>query len=174
MELFEKISSTISAAGKDGLNKAKEWTDTAKIMIDIKEREGAIYRLYRELGRAYFEDHKDDAAPEYSQIIAINAALEEIEQLKSNKDEIRGVRRCSKCGRIISSQAKFCAECGAKCEVPVETVDGEVVDSAEAEGAQEAEVVEEAEKTFEEAGADVKAEEAESDETTGEKCNCCE
>lgn len=45
----------------------------------------------------------------------------------------------------MSREANFCSNCGAKCEA-AETVDGEVVDSAEAEGAAEAdaEVVEEA------------------------------
>ena len=145
MAFFDKLGNTISAAGKDGINKAREWKDTAKISVDIKEREGAIQKMYRELGKAYYRDHKDDEAPDYEQIAAIKAAFEEIGELKANKDEIRGIRRCPECGQIMSREANFCSNCGAKCEA-AETVDGEVVDSAEAEGAAEAdaEVVEEA------------------------------
>ena len=145
MAFFDKLGNTISAAGKDGINKAREWKDTAKISVDIKEREGAIQKMYRELGKAYYRDHKDDVAPDYEQIAAIKAAFEEIGELKANKDEIRGIRRCPECGQIMSREANFCSNCGAKCEA-AETVDGEVVDSAEAEGAAEAdaEVVEEA------------------------------
>ena len=144
MAFFDKLGNTISAAGKDGISKAKEWKDTAKISVDIKEREGAIQKMYRELGKAYYRDHKDDEAPDYEQIAAIKAAFEEIGELKASKDEIRGIRRCPECGQIIPREANFCSNCGAKCEA-AEKVEGEVVDSAEAEGAEEAEaeVVEE-------------------------------
>ena len=144
MAFFDKLGNTISAAGKDGLSKAREWADTAKISVDIKEREGAIQKMYRELGRAYYKDHKDDAAPDYEQIAAIKAAFEEIGELKASKDEIRGIRRCPECGQIVARDANYCSNCGTKCET-VENVDGEVVDSAEAEDATEAEaeVVEE-------------------------------
>lgn len=136
MAFFDKLSNTISAAGKDGLNKAKELKDTAKISMDIKEREGAIQRMYRELGKAYYQDHKDDANAEYDQILAIKAAFEEIGELKANKDEIRGIKRCPECGNPVSQEANFCASCGAKCETEPEFVECEVVEE-EASAAEE-------------------------------------
>ena len=51
MAFFDKLGNTISAAGKTGLSKAKEIKDTAKITLDIQEREGAIRKLYRILDR---------------------------------------------------------------------------------------------------------------------------
>ncbi len=131
MALFERISNTISAAGKDGLSKAKEIKDTAKINVDIKEREGSIQRMYRELGKAYYQDHKDDPAPEYSQVFAIKAAFEEIGELKASKDEIRGIKRCENCGKIISSEAKFCSGCGAKVAEEEKVSEGEAEEKAE-------------------------------------------
>lgn len=128
MAFFDKLSNTISAAGKDGLNRAKELKDTAKITMDIKEREGAIQKMYRELGKAYFQDHKDDETAEYDQVLAIKAAFEEIGELKASKDEIRGIKRCKECGNPVSQEAKFCANCGAKCEAEPEFVECEVVD----------------------------------------------
>lgn len=153
MAFFDKISNTISAAGKDGLNKAKELKDTAKITMDIKEREGAIQRMYRELGKAYYHDHKEDESPEYEQIRAIKAAFEEIGELKANKDDIRGIRRCPSCGNPVSQEANFCASCGAKCEVEPEFVECEVVEEeAETPAAEEESPKEEApsEEAFEE------------------------
>ena len=35
MAFLDKLGNTISAAGKDGINKAREWKDTAKISVDI-------------------------------------------------------------------------------------------------------------------------------------------
>ena len=128
MEFFEKLSNTISAAGKDGLNKAKELKDTAKLTMDIKEREGAIQKYYRELGKAYYQDHKMDVAPEYEQMAAIKAAFEEIGELKAAKDEIRGIKRCPSCGSTISPVAKYCANCGEKCETEPEYYDCEVLE----------------------------------------------
>lgn len=154
MALLNKLGNTLSAAGKDGLNKAKEFKDTAKITVDIKEREGAIQRMYRELGKAYYHDHKDDETPEYDQIFAIKAAFEEIGELKANKDEIRGIKRCSCCGNIVSQEAKFCASCGAKCEE--EVVECEVVDDDVEEASEEA--AEEVEEPVEDAVAEDAAE----------------
>ena len=45
MAFFDKLGNTISAAGKTGLSKAKEIKDTARIALDIQEREGAIRKL---------------------------------------------------------------------------------------------------------------------------------
>ena len=52
MAFFDKLGNTISAAGKTGLSKAKEIKDTARIALDIQEREGAIRKLYQDLGQA--------------------------------------------------------------------------------------------------------------------------
>ena len=125
MAFFDKLGNTISAAGKTGLSKAKEIKDTAKITLDIQEREGAIRKLYQDLGQAYYHAHKDDENPEYEQVEEIKAAFEEIGELKAAKDGIRGIRRCPECGS------------GAKCEKPEpEVYEGEVVD-AEEEAAEE-------------------------------------
>lgn len=116
MAFLDKLTNTLSAAGKDGLNKAKELKDTAKLSMDIKEREGAIQKYYRELGKAYYQDHKGDLSPEYEQVSEIRAAFEEIGELKATKDDVRGIKRCSSCGSVVTPGAKFCPNCGEKCE----------------------------------------------------------
>ena len=132
MAFFDKLGNTISAAGKTGLSKAKEIKDTARIALDIQEREGAIRKLYQDLGQAYYHAHKDDENSEYTQIDEIKAAFEEIGELKATKDGIRGIRRCPECGAAIADDANFCSSCGAKCEKPEpEVYEGEVVDSEE-------------------------------------------
>ena len=139
MAFFDKLGNTISAAGKTGLSKAKEIKDTAMIALDIQEREGAIRKLYQDLGQAYYHAHKDDENPEYEQIDEIKAAFEEIGELKAAKDGIRGIRRCTECGAAIADDANFCSSCGAKCEDPEpEVYEGKVVDSDKAEETAEA------------------------------------
>lgn len=130
MDFIKGLGNTISSASRDGLSKAKEMRDSAKISFDIRERENAIRRMYRDLGKAYYQDHKDDISSEYrDRITAISAAFEEIGELKASLDEVRGIRRCPACGKIISPEAKFCAECGEKCEE--EVVECEVVEDDE-------------------------------------------
>ncbi len=115
-ELLNKIGSTVTEAGKEGLERAKELRDTAIISLEIRDRETSIRKAYRELGRAYFQDHRNDEDPVYDQIVFIKAAFEEIGELKATKDDIRGIRRCPECGEAILSGAHFCPNCGKRYE----------------------------------------------------------
>ncbi len=147
-DFFNKISNTLQSAGKDGLVKAKELKDAAKITVEIKEREASIHKMYRELGKAYYTDHKNDLEPEYEdRLAAIRAAYEEIGELKASKDEIRGIKRCPGCGGAVAPEASFCGTCGEKCED--EVVECEIVPEED----------EEAEAPAEEAAEEAPAEE---------------
>ncbi len=126
-DLFKQISSTVSEAGKAGLERTKGLRDNARITLEIRDRENSIQKAYRELGRAYFKDHRFDEDPAYDQIVFIKAAFEEIGELKTNKDEIRGIRRCPACGEVIVNDANFCPNCGTKYE------EEDVMDEEEAE-----------------------------------------
>ncbi len=117
-DILRQISTTVTEAGKEGLEKAKEFRDSAKITLEIRDRENSIQKAYRELGKAYYQDHKNDEEPDYDQVAYIKAAFEEIGELKSNKDEVRGIRRCSECGEQIPTGAGFCPNCGKKYEAP--------------------------------------------------------
>lgn len=128
MGFFDKFTNTVSTASKEGISKAKEIKDAAKVQMDIKDRESSIAKMYRELGQAYYHAHKEDADPEYDQILAIKASFAEIADLKAELDKIKGVRRCPSCGQQIALNAKFCANCGTSCEEVPEKVDAEIVE----------------------------------------------
>ncbi len=117
-DILRQISSTVTEAGREGLEKAKELRDSAKITLEIRDRETSIQKAYRELGKAYYQDHKNDEEPDYDQVAYIKAAFEEIGELNANKDEVRGIRRCSECGEPIPNGASFCPNCGKKYEAP--------------------------------------------------------
>ncbi len=128
-DLFKQIGSTVSDAGKEGIEKAKEFRDSTRLSLEIRDRENSIQKAYRELGKAYYMDHRNDEEPAYDQIVFIRAAFEEIGELKANKDEVRGIRRCPNCGEPIQSGAKFCPNCGKKYETAEETAE-EAADEA--------------------------------------------
>ncbi len=175
-DILRQIGSTVTDVGQAGLDKAKEWRDIARITLEIRNREFSIQRAYRELGRAYYRDHKHDDDPAYDQVEYILAAFEEIGELKTARDELRGVRRCPNCGAPIMNNANFCPNCGRPYETgdemteeEVEEIIGEMVDEA-AEAEAEDEILDEvAEEILEEALDDTEETEEEVEESLKEE-----
>ena len=64
MEFFDKLSETIVSAGKDVGQKAKDVSEIAKLKMDIRSKEDFVEKQYAELGKAYYEKHKDEESAE--------------------------------------------------------------------------------------------------------------
>ena len=60
MDFFNKIGETLASAGKDASQKAKDLSGVAKLKLDIRSKKDYVQRMYAEIGRQYYEDHKDD------------------------------------------------------------------------------------------------------------------
>lgn len=124
MELFDKLSETIVSAGKDVGQKAKDVSEIAKLKMDIKSKEDFVEKQYAELGKAYYEKHKDDETeetgengektPEQEHFFLISEALGEIERMRAEVLKIQGVAECPKCGAKMPQGAAFCSNCGTK------------------------------------------------------------
>lgn len=125
MALFDDIRGTLSSVSKEGMNKAREWKDQAKVAVEIKNMQSLIEKKYAEIGRAYYKDHKNDDAPAYTQMADVTEAFAKIQKLKKQQDEFRGIKRCSNCGGTIDTFANFCPCCGAKCEIEIPVVEPE-------------------------------------------------
>lgn len=125
MDFFSKLGDTISATGKDVSKKARDLTGLAKLNMDIRAKEEYILRQYQEIGRQYFQQHSEDAEPQFPEIALIKEALEEIEVLKSEITDLKGLKKCPACGAALNIDDAFCNKCGAKCEEP-EVYTGEV------------------------------------------------
>ncbi len=48
------------SAGKDVGQKAKDVSEIAKLKMDIRSKEDFVEKQYAELGKAYYEKHKDE------------------------------------------------------------------------------------------------------------------
>lgn len=127
MAFMDRVGSAISSLADKGVSKTKELKDTAKYTMDIKNTENAISQAYREIGKAYYEAHKADAETEFEQIGEISELLEELQQLKAKRDEVRGVMKCPNCGAQVKESDRFCTSCGVKLEKPAERVEAEIV-----------------------------------------------
>lgn len=124
MDLFEKLGETLVSAGKDAAQKAKDLSGVAKLNLDIKSKEDYVQKQYAELGRIYYEAHKDDTAPEGAEHVElITEALDAIEKMKLEIMELKGTRKCPKCGADLADDAEYCSSCGEKVIVVVDTED---------------------------------------------------
>ena len=90
MEFFDKLSETIVSAGKDVGQKAKDVSGIAKLKMDIRSKEDFVEKQYAELGKAYYEKHKDEESaegeektPEQEHFFLITEALGEIERMRA-------------------------------------------------------------------------------------------
>lgn len=130
MAWFDNLGKSVKNAGNKSVDKAKEIRDTSRIALDIKSQENLINKLYTDLGKAYYTEHKKDSDPKYGQILEIKAAYKKIEELQAERDEIKGMIRCPGCGKTVSREAAFCPGCGTKIIIPEpeDPVSGDVLD----------------------------------------------
>lgn len=116
MDFFDSLKQNIMSAGKDFTEKTRELTDTARIKLDIKNKEDYIKQLYAEIGKRYYEDHAADESPAYSQIPLIQKSLNELEKLNQDLLLVKGTRECPNCHNQIAKTAQYCNFCGTKQE----------------------------------------------------------
>ena len=115
MDFFDKLGATLSSAGKDVSQKAKDLSGTAKLNLDIKAKEDLIQKQYTELGRIYYAAHKEDSAAEGINCIhAIREAEQEIARMKDEIMKIKGAVACPNCGAQLPVGTGFCGQCGTK------------------------------------------------------------
>ncbi len=77
---------------EQGIERTKSYGAIAKLTVGINNDEEELKRVYQEIGRLYYEDHKDDPEGFYASLFsqvdaltgAINEKREEIESLKSS------------------------------------------------------------------------------------------
>jgi RNA polymerase subunit RPABC4/transcription elongation factor Spt4 len=139
MAFWEDFSETISTKGKEMADKAKNFTDIASLRGQIVSYENTILRYYREIGRAYYEAHKNDLTKEFpEQMDAIAKSENMIKELEKRISQLRGTQKCAACGNEVPDDSIFCPKCGSKMEdetffdeedsVVTDTVVTEVVD----------------------------------------------
>jgi rubrerythrin len=120
MEFFSKLGETISVAGRDVSQKAKDLTETTRMSMDIKAKEDYICKQYASMGEKYYEMHQDDDEPLFEEIALIREARAEVARMKDQLAEKKGMKRCPVCQASMDQDAQYCPSCGAKYETPYE------------------------------------------------------
>ena len=115
MDFFDNLGKKIADAGENVYQKGKNFADTQKANMDIKEEERRIEDLYAQIGRGFVNAHPTETEAEYSNYLSqIKAAQRHIEDLRENIRDIKHLSTCPKCGGDISQNAEYCPFCGAK------------------------------------------------------------
>lgn len=113
MSFLDDMKQELFSAGRDVSQKAKEVSGVAKLKLDIKSKEDALNKQYMELGKKYYDMHKEGEMPE-AEITAISTLLNEIKDLKEEILKIQGACTCPECGATLPEGISYCSKCGAK------------------------------------------------------------
>lgn len=112
------IGDKFASAGSFIVDRAKDVSGYARLSIDLKTKEGYVESKYKELGKAYYEDHKDDEEPAYDIMLMIAEANEQIAEIKEELTAMKGMVVCKSCGHEVRDDDIYCSKCGAKIERP--------------------------------------------------------
>ena len=133
MAFFDKLSETLTNASKDVSQKAKDLSGVAKLTMDIHTKEDQVQKMYAQIGKLYFESHKDDETTDYEQMSQIKDTLATIEDMKKELNELKGTKVCPRCGQEVKAADAYCKSCGAKLEEDEIIVDAVVKEAPEEE-----------------------------------------
>lgn len=108
MDFFDRMGEKLVTAGKDVTQKAKDLSGTAKLNFDIKAKEDFIEKQYAQIGKLYYEDHKEEADGAYGQQMqAIAEAFAAIDHMKEEvlklKERVSARSVAQLCRRTQSS-----------------------------------------------------------------------
>ncbi len=122
MAFLDDLNKKISQAGQ----KAKDFSDSARINSLINEEERKINAYYHQVGRLYVSLHTNDYEPAFEGVMAYIAESERIlKDLRSQLQLLKGVKQCPQCGGDVVLNSTFCPTCGFR--MPVEEAQANLI-----------------------------------------------
>ena len=112
---FEGIGRKFSQTGQDAVKKTKDLAEISRINSQMTEEEKKLNKLYMKLGQLYYQMNKETADAVYLDIFqAIGGCLQTMDRYQVMVDEIRGIKKCSRCQTEVALSSMFCPTCGNK------------------------------------------------------------
>lgn len=113
MAFFNNIGKKLSQTGQMAVQKTKEMADIAKLNASLSDEEKKINNAYYQIGQLYVELHSEDFEPDFEVVITqLKESQNNVESLKKQIQDIKGIKRCTTCGAEIPNNATFCSSCG--------------------------------------------------------------
>ncbi|MCR5416081.1 MAG: zinc ribbon domain-containing protein [Pseudobutyrivibrio sp.] len=106
-ELTEGIANTTRDIGKMAQNAG----DLTKLQYDKKVKEQELQKLYENLGKKFYNSHKDEDDDEIKEI---TACILRIKEYTNDIMELKGGKACTRCGALVKAGDKYCSACGEK------------------------------------------------------------
>ena len=114
MSFFESIGKKLSKTGQSAVQRTKSMADGARLNALLAEEEKKLGNGYSRLGKQYYEAHRTDPEPCFSEAVAaIRESEARAAELRLQLSLIRGAVRCERCGAENPEQAAYCCGCGA-------------------------------------------------------------
>lgn len=137
MAFLDSIKDKFTSAAQSVTTKTKKSLESTKLGGEIRSANGDLEDLFKQLGRAYYEDCSDTAKIK-ALISSIDELNERIEDLEIQRRSLRDEYECPACGEILKTDVRFCSYCGArlpevKAVEPKEIIDEEPAEEPEAE-----------------------------------------
>ena len=118
MEKISKVGKWLGKIADNASKKSSDLVETARLNSEISRMEADIEDIQFELGKLYYEDHKDEENVPYADLI---------EQIKTYEADIharnekllaqKGLQYCEKCDAIVDQSDEFCSKCGTRVQV---------------------------------------------------------
>ena len=113
MGFFDDIGKKVSDAGQKTLQKTKEGSETVKMNSLIAEEEKRIAEMYSQIGNLYVSKYGEDCEEDFSALVkAVLESRKKIQEYQNEIQDIKGVKKCEKCGSDVRQGAAFCTVCG--------------------------------------------------------------
>lgn len=89
-DFFDRLGAAISSTANGISDKAKEVSEVTALKGQIRSQEKIIENMYLEIGKNYYESHKDNTEDEYAaQIQNITTAKQTRDRLQDDIDIIK-------------------------------------------------------------------------------------
>ncbi len=116
-EISKKVGETATNTYNTVADKSGKLIAETKMKISISDKETDIDEIYEEIGRAVYESYKEgkDVGKDFTKSCKkIDKLNEEIADMNTKILYNKGLRVCPACNETISTDSKFCTNCGQK------------------------------------------------------------
>lgn len=116
---------------KSAMDGSKKVTEKVKVQATIRKAEARLNDTYLAIGKKYEEVYGSKHDPEFTKYMAeIADARAQIAAARAELSSLDSAMLCTKCGKYVTENQKFCPYCGTKL-IRNDIIEAEVISSDE-------------------------------------------
>ncbi len=113
MSFFDKIGSSVTEAGNNLSQKAKELSEQNRLNGEISKKEARKRECFMVIGEMYYSSVKKGITVDFTDILAeIDTVSQECENLREELRSLKGTTVCPGCHMEVPGSSAFCPNCG--------------------------------------------------------------